>query len=163
VRAVLRGQREDEVELPFRVSEQELSIIERQPSPPASLLLLGRSGTGKTTVGGTSCTRCLKAKTYTARHRMLCCLGGASNHVLLLTLPLPLLLSQVLVFRMFFRWLAKYHHSDQVHYQAFFVTASKTLKEQVRVCRCWFYRATAHSAFRQPSLLCCQPVAASYF
>lgn len=50
VRAVLRGQREDEVEFPFRVSEQELDIIEKVPHPPASMLLLGRSGTGKTTV-----------------------------------------------------------------------------------------------------------------
>lgn len=47
---MLRGQREDEVEFPFRVSEQELDIIERVPHPPASMLLLGRSGTGKTTV-----------------------------------------------------------------------------------------------------------------
>lgn len=50
---------------------------------------------------------------------------------LLLPLSLARPLLQVLVFRMFFRWLAKYHHSDQVHYQAVFVTASKTLKEQV--------------------------------
>jgi len=47
---VLRGQSEDEVEFPFRVSEQELDIIENVPRPPASMLLLGRSGTGKTTV-----------------------------------------------------------------------------------------------------------------
>jgi hypothetical protein len=53
VRAVLRGQREDEVEFPFRVSEQELDIIEKVPHPPASMLLLGRSGTGKTTVSRT--------------------------------------------------------------------------------------------------------------
>jgi len=50
VRAVLQGRREDEVEFPFRVSEQELDIIENVPRPPASMLLLGRSGTGKTTV-----------------------------------------------------------------------------------------------------------------
>jgi hypothetical protein len=50
VRAVLHGQREDEVEFPFRLSEQELDIIEKVPHPPASMLLLGRSGTGKTTV-----------------------------------------------------------------------------------------------------------------
>lgn len=50
---------------------------------------------------------------------------------MVLPLPLPRPLLQVLVFRMFFRWLAKYYHSDQVHYQAVFVTASKTLKEQV--------------------------------
>lgn len=37
---------------------------------------------------------------------------------------------QVLVFRMFFRWLATYQHSEK-HLQAVFVTASKTLKEQV--------------------------------
>jgi len=33
-----------------RVSEAELRIIEAVPRPPASMLLLGRSGTGKTTV-----------------------------------------------------------------------------------------------------------------
>lgn len=82
---MLRGQGEDEVEFPFRVSEQELDIIERVPHPPASMLLLGRSGTGKTTV---------------------------------------------LVFRMFFQWLAAYQHSER-HMQAVFVTASATLKEQV--------------------------------
>jgi hypothetical protein len=38
----------------------------------------------------------------------------------------------VLVFRMFFHWLARYQYgTDQGHYQAVFVTASKTLKEQV--------------------------------
>eukprot|EP00775_Hariotina_reticulata_P001454 gene1454-1796_t len=50
LRAVLRGQGEDEVDFPFRVSEAELRIIEAIPRPPASMLLLGRSGTGKTTV-----------------------------------------------------------------------------------------------------------------
>jgi hypothetical protein len=33
-----------------RVSEAEMRIIEMVPRPPSSILLLGRSGTGKTTV-----------------------------------------------------------------------------------------------------------------
>lgn len=47
---MLRGQSEDEVDFPFRVSEAEMRIIEMVPRPPSSILLLGRSGTGKTTV-----------------------------------------------------------------------------------------------------------------
>lgn len=35
---------------PRRVSEAEMRIIEMVPRPPCSILLLGRSGTGKTTV-----------------------------------------------------------------------------------------------------------------
>eukprot|EP00899_Mesostigma_viride_P010553 jgi/Mesvir1/1949/Mv22967-RA.1 len=38
-----------EVEFPFRVAEQEHAIITAVPHPPSSMLLLGRSGTGKTT------------------------------------------------------------------------------------------------------------------
>jgi hypothetical protein len=37
---------------------------------------------------------------------------------------------QVLVFRMFFEWLSAYQQSHK-HRKAVFVTASKTLKEQV--------------------------------
>jgi hypothetical protein len=35
-------------QIPPRVSEAELRLIEADPQPPASCLLLGRSGTGKT-------------------------------------------------------------------------------------------------------------------
>jgi hypothetical protein len=38
------------VEVPFVVTEKEYEIINLQPDPAASILLLGRSGTGKTTV-----------------------------------------------------------------------------------------------------------------
>ncbi|XP_038048876.1 TPR and ankyrin repeat-containing protein 1-like [Patiria miniata] len=37
------------VDFPFRVTELEHAIINLQPRPPSSILLLGRSGTGKTT------------------------------------------------------------------------------------------------------------------
>ncbi|XP_072045621.1 TPR and ankyrin repeat-containing protein 1-like isoform X2 [Amphiura filiformis] len=37
------------VDFPFRVTELEHAIINLQPRPPSSVLLLGRSGTGKTT------------------------------------------------------------------------------------------------------------------
>ena len=40
---------EDEVDFPFRVSPSELTIIENDPDPPCSTVLVGRSGTGKTT------------------------------------------------------------------------------------------------------------------
>ena len=39
----------DKIELPFSVTELEHKIITMRPDPPASILLLGRSGTGKTT------------------------------------------------------------------------------------------------------------------
>jgi hypothetical protein len=64
-----------------------MQLIETDPQPPASLLLLGRSGTGKTTV---------------------------------------------LVFRMFAKWLACYSHHSRTQHQVF-ITASATLREQVRV------------------------------
>jgi ABC-type Na+ transport system ATPase subunit NatA len=64
-----------------------MRIIELEPRPPASILLLGRSGTGKTTV---------------------------------------------LVFRLFAAWLSAYQHTH-THQHCVFVTASATLKEQVRV------------------------------
>ena len=38
------------IEVPYLVTEIEHSIINLRPNPPASILLLGRSGTGKTTV-----------------------------------------------------------------------------------------------------------------
>lgn len=59
---------------------------------------------------------------------------------------------QVLVFRMFFRWLGAYHHTDRVHHQASFVTASKTLKEQVGTAYC--IRLSQHvEAYRRPTEL----------
>lgn len=45
---MLLGQDEEHVDFPFRVSEAELRLIQADPQPPASCLLLGRSGTGKT-------------------------------------------------------------------------------------------------------------------
>lgn len=38
-----------EVDFPFRVSPSEQYIIENDPDPPSSIVLVGRSGTGKTT------------------------------------------------------------------------------------------------------------------
>lgn len=38
-----------EVDFPFRVSPSEQYIIENDPDPPCSIVLVGRSGTGKTT------------------------------------------------------------------------------------------------------------------
>ena len=40
---------ESEVDFPFRVSPSEQAIIENDPDPPCSIVLVGRSGTGKTT------------------------------------------------------------------------------------------------------------------
>lgn len=40
---------EVEVDFPFRVSPAEQAIIQHDPRPPCSLVLVGRSGTGKTT------------------------------------------------------------------------------------------------------------------
>lgn len=40
---------EAEVDFPFRVSPSEQAIIESDPNPPCSIVLVGRSGTGKTT------------------------------------------------------------------------------------------------------------------
>lgn len=40
---------EVEVDFPFRVSPSEQAIIESDPDPPCSIVLVGRSGTGKTT------------------------------------------------------------------------------------------------------------------
>ena len=38
---------EVEVDFPFRVSPSEQAIIENDPNPPCSIVLVGRSGTGK--------------------------------------------------------------------------------------------------------------------
>lgn len=40
---------EAEIDFPFRVSPSEQAIIENDPDPPCSIVLVGRSGTGKTT------------------------------------------------------------------------------------------------------------------
>ena len=50
--SLLQGMTDAEVDFPFRVSPEEQRIIELGPSasrPPQSIILLGRSGTGKTT------------------------------------------------------------------------------------------------------------------
>ena len=39
-----------QVDFPFKVSPAEQEIITRQPDPPSSMILLGRSGTGKVSV-----------------------------------------------------------------------------------------------------------------
>ena len=50
IRTVLQNQPGDvEVDLPFRVTEEEHDIINYHPSPQSSIILIGRSGTGKTT------------------------------------------------------------------------------------------------------------------
>ena len=38
-----------DVDFPFRVSPTEQTVIESNPDPPCSIVLVGRSGTGKTT------------------------------------------------------------------------------------------------------------------
>ncbi|PSC76135.1 TPR and ankyrin repeat-containing 1-like isoform A [Micractinium conductrix] len=50
VHAVLEGVDENTADFSFRVSPEEQAIIEMVPQPPRSIILLGRSGTGKTTV-----------------------------------------------------------------------------------------------------------------
>jgi hypothetical protein len=49
LKTVLGGLDDSVVDFPFRVSPTEQDIIEMNPVPPCSILLLGRSGTGKTT------------------------------------------------------------------------------------------------------------------
>jgi hypothetical protein len=49
VHACLAGADESRVDFPFRVSPVEAAIIAKQPQPAAAMLLVGRSGTGKTT------------------------------------------------------------------------------------------------------------------
>lgn len=46
---VMQDMGEVEVDFPFRVSPSEQAIIENDPDPPCSIVLVGRSGTGKTT------------------------------------------------------------------------------------------------------------------
>jgi hypothetical protein len=48
VGTALRGE-SAKVDFPFRVTELEYAIISLRPNPPAPVILLGRSGTGKTT------------------------------------------------------------------------------------------------------------------
>ncbi|PSC71609.1 TPR and ankyrin repeat-containing 1-like isoform A [Micractinium conductrix] len=47
--AVMTNEGQTEVDFKFRLSPEETEIVERIPQPPQSLILLGRSGTGKTT------------------------------------------------------------------------------------------------------------------
>ncbi|MEW5318036.1 MAG: hypothetical protein WDW38_009289 [Sanguina aurantia] len=49
VKSVLQGLSDAQVDFPFKVSPKELDLITKQPNPPSSMILLGRSGTGKTT------------------------------------------------------------------------------------------------------------------
>ena len=49
VRVVLDGLPPESVDFPMKPSPTEWDIIRANPNPPASLLLRGRSGTGKTT------------------------------------------------------------------------------------------------------------------
>ncbi|KAK9807285.1 hypothetical protein WJX73_007725 [Symbiochloris irregularis] len=49
LRSVLDSMDDSVVDFPFRVSPAEQEIIELEPDPPAPMLLVGRSGTGKTT------------------------------------------------------------------------------------------------------------------
>ena len=49
INSILQGNHSSKVDFPFRVTELEHAIINLQPKPPRSVILLGRSGTGKTT------------------------------------------------------------------------------------------------------------------
>ena len=51
IKTILKQQQSCSVEIdfPFRVTEEEHDIINFQPSPQSSIILIGRSGTGKTT------------------------------------------------------------------------------------------------------------------
>ncbi|DBA81851.1 TPA: hypothetical protein ACH3X1_007570 [Trebouxia sp. C0004] len=49
IRTVLQDMNDAEVDFPFRVSPSEQYIIENDPDPPSYIVLVGRSGTGKTT------------------------------------------------------------------------------------------------------------------
>jgi hypothetical protein len=46
---VLEGMDSSYEEFPFRLSAQERALVDVEPAPPAPLLVVGRSGTGKTT------------------------------------------------------------------------------------------------------------------
>ena len=49
INSVLRSNRTTKVDFPFRVTELEHAIINLHPTPACPIILLGRSGTGKTT------------------------------------------------------------------------------------------------------------------
>ncbi|EFJ46513.1 hypothetical protein VOLCADRAFT_118102 [Volvox carteri f. nagariensis] len=49
VAAVLQGLETAKVDFPFKLSPEEYDLITLAPNPPSSIILLGRSGTGKTT------------------------------------------------------------------------------------------------------------------
>ena len=86
VRCALEGRNETQVEFPFKVSPAESSAIKLVPDPPAPVILVGRSGTGKTTC---------------------------------------------MVYRMWANWIrCSLNHHEPFH--QIFITASKTLTEQVR-------------------------------
>ena len=87
VKAVMSGLAEAQVDFMFKLSPQERDLITMVPSPPSSIILLGRSGTGKTTCA---------------------------------------------VFRLWTAWLAPYLSRAHETPHTVFVTASATLREQVR-------------------------------
>ena len=49
VRTVLESDTSAKVDFPFKITELEHAIVNLQPNPPTPIILLGRSGTGKTT------------------------------------------------------------------------------------------------------------------
>lgn len=49
INSILHSNRTAKVDFPFRVTELEHAIINLHPTPPCPIILLGRSGTGKTT------------------------------------------------------------------------------------------------------------------
>ena len=49
VRTVLESDTSTKVDFPFKITELEHAIVNLRPDPPAPIILLGRSGTGKTT------------------------------------------------------------------------------------------------------------------
>ena len=49
VRTVLESDTSTKVDFPFKITELEHAIVNLRPNPPAPIILLGRSGTGKTT------------------------------------------------------------------------------------------------------------------
>ena len=49
VRTVLESDTSAKVDFPFKITELEHAIVNLQPDPPTPIILLGRSGTGKTT------------------------------------------------------------------------------------------------------------------
>ncbi len=47
--STMQGMKDSEVDFPFKLSPDEEEIVKLRPDPPCSVILLGRSGTGKTT------------------------------------------------------------------------------------------------------------------